>query len=187
MPSTSHRTSHDARRRARPAEALFYALLGLTAVAFVAEVFFIFLKAPVEARMGIVQKIFYFHVPSWYAMYIGATCCFLGSMAYFFRPTDFRDAFARVGATNLPVLLFWGRDDRTVPFVVSDEVRKAMPRAEFHPVDGAGHIPQYERPDVVAPAILYFTRRARDRAGRGTSRRRTARRRRSTTRRCCAR
>jgi heme exporter protein C len=88
MPSTPRRTS----------DAAFYALLGLTAVAFVTEVFFIFLKAPVEARMGIVQKIFYFHVPSWYAMYIGATCCFLGSMGYFFRPTDLRDAFARAGA-----------------------------------------------------------------------------------------
>ncbi len=38
--------------------------------------------APVEARMGVVQKIFYFHVPSAYLMYlswstcaIAATCC----------------------------------------------------------------------------------------------------------------
>ena len=30
--------------------------------------------------MGIVQKIFYFHVPSAYAMYIGATACFVGSV-----------------------------------------------------------------------------------------------------------
>ena len=48
--------------------------------------------------MGIVQKIFYFHVPSWYAMYIGAGACCLGSLAYFVRPTDARDAFARAGA-----------------------------------------------------------------------------------------
>lgn len=77
---------------------LFYALACLTAVTFVTEIFFIFLKAPVEVRMGIVQKIFYFHVPSAYAMYLGATACFVGSAAYLVRPTDARDALARAGA-----------------------------------------------------------------------------------------
>jgi heme exporter protein C len=77
---------------------LFYALTALTAIAFVGEVLFIFLRAPIEARMGIVQKIFYFHVPSWYGMYIGAGACFIGSIAYLVRATDARDAFARAGA-----------------------------------------------------------------------------------------
>ena len=71
---------------------------------------------------------------------------------------DTREAFARVGATELPVLIVWGRDDRSVPFAVSDEVRKAMPRAEFRPIDDAGHIPQYEKPAVVAPIIAGFLR-----------------------------
>ena len=93
MPSTPRRTS----------DAAFYALLGLTAVAFVTEVFFIFLRAPIEARMGIVQKIFYFHVPSWYGMYIGAAACFVGSFAYLVRDTDGRDAFARAGAETAVV------------------------------------------------------------------------------------
>jgi heme exporter protein C len=84
--------------RSRTLDAVFYALLALTAAAFVGEILFVFLRAPVEARMGIVQKIFYFHVPSWYGMYIGAGACFLGSLAYLVRSTDARDAFARAGA-----------------------------------------------------------------------------------------
>ena len=60
--------------------------------------FFIFLRAPIESRMGIVQKIFYFHVPSAYAMYIGAAACFFGSMAYLVRPSDVADAIGRAGA-----------------------------------------------------------------------------------------
>jgi heme exporter protein C len=76
----------------------FYALTALTALTFVGEVFYVFLRTPIERRMGIVQKIFYFHVPSWYGMYIGAGACFLGSMLYLMRPTDLRDAFARAGA-----------------------------------------------------------------------------------------
>ncbi len=84
--------------RSRSYDALFYALLTATAATFVAEIFFVFLRAPIEARMGIVQKIFYFHVPSWYGMYIGAAACFVGSIGYLVRPTDLRDAFAKAGA-----------------------------------------------------------------------------------------
>jgi heme exporter protein C len=79
-------------------DGLFYALAALGVIAFVVTIGVVFLRAPVEARMGIVQKIFYFHVPSAYAMYIGAAACFFGSMGYLMRPTDVRDAFARAGA-----------------------------------------------------------------------------------------
>lgn len=48
--------------------------------------------------MGIVQKIFYFHVPSAYSMYLGATACFIGSLGYLFTGNDKYDAFARAGA-----------------------------------------------------------------------------------------
>jgi heme exporter protein C len=84
--------------RKRWHDGLFYALLVANVVAFVGEILFVFLRAPIEARMGIVQKIFYFHVPSWYGMYIGAAACFAGSIAYLMRSTDVRDAFARAGA-----------------------------------------------------------------------------------------
>src|SRR6202044_782472 len=88
----------DLARRRRPLDALFYGLLAVTTLTVVGELYFIFLVTPIEARMGIVQKIFYFHVPCWYAMYIGAGACFLGSLAYLARATDARDAFARAGA-----------------------------------------------------------------------------------------
>jgi heme exporter protein C len=65
---------------------------------FVVTINHVFLVSPIEARMGIVQKIFYFHVPAAYSMYIGATACFVGSVAYLLRPTDARDALARAGA-----------------------------------------------------------------------------------------
>jgi heme exporter protein C len=84
--------------RSRWTNTAFYALLAVTTATFVAEIFLVFLRTPIEARMGIVQKIFYFHVPSGYAMYLGATACFLGSVAYLVRPTEARDAFAHAGA-----------------------------------------------------------------------------------------
>ena len=78
--------------------AAFTALTVLVAVGIVISLQLIFLRAPLEARMGIVQKIFYFHVPSAIGMYIGAVACFLGSAAYLVGATEARDALARAGA-----------------------------------------------------------------------------------------
>jgi heme exporter protein C len=79
-------------------DALFAPLLVLTTVLLVATIHWTFLKVPIEARMGVVQKIFYFHAPSGYAMYLGGAACFLGSVLYLLKPTDGRDALARAGA-----------------------------------------------------------------------------------------
>jgi heme exporter protein C len=76
----------------------FPVLLLLTALLFAVTIGHIFLLTPSEARMGIVQKIFYFHVPSAYCMYLGATACFVGSVGYLMRGTDAWDAAGRAGA-----------------------------------------------------------------------------------------
>ena len=79
-------------------DGLFLALLALTAIATVGTLQVIAFRAPVEASMGIVQKIFYFHVPAAYAMYVGATACFIGSAGYLYNGKRSWDAFARAGA-----------------------------------------------------------------------------------------
>lgn len=76
-----------------------------------------------------------------------------------FFPVDNTAAYAQLGKSGKPVLLFWGRADQTVPFPVSDDVRKTIPQAEFHPVDDAGHVPFYERPEIVDPILIEFLRR----------------------------
>ncbi len=78
--------------------AIFHALLVTTSALILTCIFLISQKAPIERTMGVVQKIFYFHVPSAYGMYIGAAACFVGSVAYMLKPTDTRDALARAGA-----------------------------------------------------------------------------------------
>jgi heme exporter protein C len=87
-----------ARAHASASDVAFVGLAVLTAIIFVGEIFFVFLVVPTEARMGIVQKIFYFHVPSAYAMYLGAVACFAGSVVFLARSNDLADAVARAGA-----------------------------------------------------------------------------------------
>lgn len=74
--------------------------LAVTALSFFALILFIFLKVPVAQPQagGLAQKIFYFHVPAAYALYLCGTVCFIASALYLLRPTDARDAWAQAGA-----------------------------------------------------------------------------------------
>jgi len=69
-----------------------------TLVLFGATLYTVFVVAPVEMQMGIVQKIFYFHVPSAYAMYIGFGVSALGSMVYLIKRDPKWDALGVAGA-----------------------------------------------------------------------------------------
>ena len=66
--------------------------------------------------------------------------------------------YARVGASGKPTLLLWGMQDSTVSIKNADGVRKAIPQAQYHPIDRAGHLPHMERPDVVNPVLIAFLR-----------------------------
>lgn len=68
------------------------------------------------------------------------------------------ETYARVGRQDRRTLLIWGREDRTVPFALSDAVRAAMPRAEYHAIDGAGHTPHLERPQLITRLLSTFLR-----------------------------
>jgi pimeloyl-ACP methyl ester carboxylesterase len=72
---------------------------------------------------------------------------------------SFLNTYEQLGNIGKPVLLFWGRNDKTVPFEHSNILRAAMPAAEFVTVEDCGHIPHYERPDAVNPILLNFLRR----------------------------
>jgi heme exporter protein C len=83
---------------ARKQDPIFFGLLALATVLYGITINIVFLNTSIERTMGIVQKIFYFHVPSAYSMYLGATACFIGSIGYLLKPRDRWDALARAGA-----------------------------------------------------------------------------------------
>ena len=69
---------------------------------------------------------------------------------------SFFDTYAQVGKMQKTTLLFWGKDDKTVPFENSKIIMKAFPHAEFHAIENCGHIPHYEKPEIVNPILLEF-------------------------------
>jgi heme exporter protein C len=80
------------------ADLAFQLLLVLAAILTVGTIQFVAFRTPTEATMGIVQKIFYFHVPAAYSMYLGAAACFVGSAGFLYDGRRGWDAFARAGA-----------------------------------------------------------------------------------------
>ncbi len=71
---------------------------------------------------------------------------------------DKSEVYRRLGKQGPPVLLIWGREDKIIPLAVSELARAAMPQANFHAIDEAGHIPHYEKPEVVHPLLIAFFR-----------------------------
>ena len=69
---------------------------------------------------------------------------------------SFFETYAQVGNLQKPTLLFWGRNDKTIPFENSKIILKAVPHAEFHAIENCGHIPHYEKPEIVNPILLEF-------------------------------
>ncbi len=84
--------------KASKGDLLWHALALLSMASFGAFVYLVFLVAPMEEQMGIVQKIFYLHVPSAYAMYVGWTIAALGGALYLAKRQDRFDALAVAGA-----------------------------------------------------------------------------------------
>jgi pimeloyl-ACP methyl ester carboxylesterase len=78
------------------------------------------------------------------------------STARFSSGVDFDSLYAGVSRTGVPVLLIWGREDQTVPFALSDVVRRNIPAAEFMPVDSAGHLPHIEQAQLVDARLATF-------------------------------
>jgi pimeloyl-ACP methyl ester carboxylesterase len=69
---------------------------------------------------------------------------------------SFYGTYERVGRMKKRTLLFWGKNDTTAEFEDSKIIMKALPHAEFHAIENCGHIPHYEKPDIVNPILLEF-------------------------------
>ena len=69
---------------------------------------------------------------------------------------DLDSVYRSVDRTSIPVLLVWGTEDKTVPFARNTRVRAAISRAEFHQIQGAGHLPILEQAQLTDSLILEF-------------------------------
>ncbi len=63
--------------------------------------------------------------------------------------------YQKLDSTGKPVLLIWGKEDKTVPFRYNDSLRQVL-HTEYFPVDDAAHLPQMEKATFVNERIVSF-------------------------------
>jgi pimeloyl-ACP methyl ester carboxylesterase len=66
---------------------------------------------------------------------------------------------ARLGEITHHTLVIWGEEDRVFPIAVGEEVHQTIKGSQFIRIPKAGHIPQWEQPDVVNQELITFIRR----------------------------
>ena len=62
----------------------------------------------------------------------------------------------RLHRITAPVLVIWGAQDRLLPVEYARQWAAALPAARLEIIDGAGHLPQAEQPEMFATLIRTF-------------------------------
>lgn len=65
----------------------------------------------------------------------------------------------RIGEIGHTTLIVWGEEDRVFPLRVGEELHHTIKGSVLMRIPKAGHIPQWERPDLVNRAMIEFLRR----------------------------
>ena len=65
----------------------------------------------------------------------------------------------RIGEITHPTLILWGEDDRVFPPSVGEEMEKTIKGSKLIRIPKAGHIPQWEQPDMSNQAMIQFLAR----------------------------
>jgi pimeloyl-ACP methyl ester carboxylesterase len=62
----------------------------------------------------------------------------------------------RIGEIARPTLILWGEEDKVFPHAVGRELQSTIKGSSFVLVPKAGHIPQWEQPDLVNASLMTF-------------------------------
>ena len=67
----------------------------------------------------------------------------------------------RIGEIHHSTLIMWGEEDRVFPLSVGEELQRTIKGSVLVRIPNAGHIPQWERPDLANRAMIEFLLRER--------------------------
>jgi pimeloyl-ACP methyl ester carboxylesterase len=64
----------------------------------------------------------------------------------------------RIGSITHRTLILWGEEDRVFPLPAGDSLHRTIAGSTFVRIPKSGHIPQWERPDLVNQELITFLR-----------------------------
>ncbi len=62
----------------------------------------------------------------------------------------------RIDEITHPTLVIWGEEDRVFPIAVGEDLHQTIKGSRFTKIPKAGHIPQWEQPDLVNQELITF-------------------------------
>ncbi|WP_214366731.1 alpha/beta fold hydrolase [Pseudonocardia sp. H11422] len=80
----------------------------------------------------------------------------MASVLHFIWPIPDKGLSRRIHRLSAPTLLIWGAQDKLVDPVYAEEFTSRLRDSRLELVEGAGHLPQLEAPDVVRRHVLDF-------------------------------
>ena len=80
----------------------------------------------------------------------------LGTTGKFVWPIPDRGLRKRIHRVSAETLIVWGDSDRLASPVYAQEFASLIPGSRVEIIEGAGHVPQWERLDAVAPLVVDF-------------------------------
>jgi pimeloyl-ACP methyl ester carboxylesterase len=80
----------------------------------------------------------------------------MGTTGKFIWPIPDKGLKKRIHRVKAPTLLIWGREDRLVPAVYTDEFTQRLPGARVQIIESAGHAPHLEQTTAVLGALRGF-------------------------------
>jgi pimeloyl-ACP methyl ester carboxylesterase len=88
-----------------------------------------------------------------------------GGVRAFFRGIDAADGLGLIGREDelarlsCPTLILWGEEDQVFPLSSGEDLQRTIKGSALVRIPNAGHIPQWERPDLANRAMIEFLRR----------------------------
>jgi len=64
----------------------------------------------------------------------------------------------RLGSITQDTLILWGEEDRVFPLTVGQQLHAQVPKSSFAAIPRAGHLPQWEQPQLVNRHLSAFVR-----------------------------
>lgn len=66
------------------------------------------------------------------------------------------EIYEKLHKSGIPTLLIWGKEDQSVSYEAIVELMERLPDIDHHFIEEAGHLPHYERAEIVDPIIIEF-------------------------------
>ncbi len=98
----------------------------------------------------------------WLAMRLASSqsslvrCLVLEDTAGFSEGAESARMLISLNRSGIPILIVWGAEDSVIPISTADRLHSVLKTSRLVVIEGAGHVPHWERPQLFNRAVVSF-------------------------------